>query len=213
MSVQPVLRPSTAAPGVPSPRPRSDRPSPARPARTGGAPPAPTDRGSVHLSRTTVGPVTAVLTLFPAEALPPGRDREQIEAELQVFVQQLLRRPAVGTAAAPPGDRRLAVVAPPRTAERDRSAGGLPQVDPLRPELTIDGVTVRLSGREHALLRHLDDNRGRVIPRSDLLLAVWGWTSPTVTRTVDVHVARLRRKLGRHADALRTIVGAGYVYG
>ena len=196
MSVQPV----STAPVLPVPRPRALHPAPGRSA-------AP--RPSVHMTRTTVGPVSAVLTLFPAEALPAGQDAERLNAELQAFVRHLLRRPTGSTLAAVPPRRAIAAAPGPEGLGRD----GLPRLDRTRRRLDGPAGGVRLSGREAALLAHLEDNRGRTVSRRELLDVVWGWDSATATRTVDVHIARLRRKLGDRAGLLRTVVGAGYVYG
>ena len=51
---------------------------------------------------------------------------------------------------------------------------------------------------------------GQVVARDELLEAVWGFVSPGQTRTVEVHVAQLRKKLGDDADVIRTVRGLGY---
>jgi DNA-binding response OmpR family regulator len=76
-------------------------------------------------------------------------------------------------------------------------------------EVTVAGAAVELRGREFELLAHLLEHRDRVVDRDELLDAVWGLTYPGGTRTVDMHVASLRRKLGR-PGLIRTLRGAGY---
>jgi DNA-binding response OmpR family regulator len=76
-------------------------------------------------------------------------------------------------------------------------------------EVTVDGTTVELTTKEFDLLATLLENPGIVISRDQLLDRVWGMTYPGGTRTVDVHVAQLRRKLGR-PELVRTVRGAGY---
>ncbi|MCS7043541.1 MAG: winged helix-turn-helix domain-containing protein [Bryobacteraceae bacterium] len=71
---------------------------------------------------------------------------------------------------------------------------------------------IRLTRKERALLEMLMDNPGRCISRQALLRTVWNYADDARTRTVDVHVQRLRRKLGPHAEALKTIVRMGYCW-
>jgi DNA-binding response OmpR family regulator len=82
-------------------------------------------------------------------------------------------------------------------------------VDRDAREATVDGQPVDLTVKEFDLLACLIENAGVVITREQLLDRVWGLTYPGGTRTVDVHVAQLRRKLGR-PDLIRTVRGAGY---
>ncbi len=76
-------------------------------------------------------------------------------------------------------------------------------------EVAVDGRSVELTTKEFDLLATLLENPGIVISRDQLLDRVWGMTYPGGTRTVDVHVAQLRRKLGR-PELIRTVRGAGY---
>ena len=76
-------------------------------------------------------------------------------------------------------------------------------------EVAVDGHTVELTGKEFDLLAYLMENAGIVCSRELLLDRVWGMDYPGGTRTVDVHVAQLRRKLER-PDLIRTVRGAGY---
>ncbi len=91
---------------------------------------------------------------------------------------------------------------------------GVLELGPLRisterREAEIDGRAVELTAREFDLLVHLVRNAGRVVGRGELLSEVWGYLSPGDTRTVEVHVSALRRKLGA-PDLIRTVRGIGY---
>ena len=74
----------------------------------------------------------------------------------------------------------------------------------------VDGLQVRLTRREFELLRYLVENRNRVISRDKLLERVWGWDDSVETRSVDVHIGRLRSKLGSASRQIETVIGLGY---
>jgi DNA-binding response OmpR family regulator len=76
-------------------------------------------------------------------------------------------------------------------------------------EVTVSGDAVELTGKEFDLLACFLEHPGIVLSRERLLDLVWGMTYPGGTRTVDMHVAQLRRKLG-DAEGIRTVRGAGY---
>jgi DNA-binding response OmpR family regulator len=76
-------------------------------------------------------------------------------------------------------------------------------------EVTVAGKPVGLTGKEFDLLAFLLEHPGIVFSREQLLDRVWGLAYPGGTRTVDVHVAQMRRKLGR-PDLVQTVRGAGY---
>jgi len=76
-------------------------------------------------------------------------------------------------------------------------------------EVTVAGERVELTTKEFDLLAYFLTNPNAVLSRDLLLDRVWGVEYPGGTRTVDVHVAQLRRKLGR-PDLIRTLRGAGY---
>ena len=82
-------------------------------------------------------------------------------------------------------------------------------VDTLAREVTVAGEQIELTGKEFDLLAYLLENAGIVVSRDQLLERVWGMSYAGGTRTVDVHVAQLRRKLGR-PEAIRTFRGSGY---
>jgi DNA-binding response OmpR family regulator len=76
-------------------------------------------------------------------------------------------------------------------------------------EVTVGGSLVELTAKEFNLLAYLGEHAGKVVSRETLLDRVWGMSYAGGTRTVDVHVAQLRRKLGR-PELIRTVRGAGY---
>ncbi len=76
--------------------------------------------------------------------------------------------------------------------------------------VAVDGVAVRLTRREFELLRFLVENRNRVLSRERLLERVWGYDRFIETRSVDVHVGRLRAKLGPAGQQIETVIGLGY---
>jgi two-component system alkaline phosphatase synthesis response regulator PhoP len=76
--------------------------------------------------------------------------------------------------------------------------------------VAVDGTSVRLTRREFELLRFLVENRNRVLSRERLLERVWGYDRFIETRSVDVHVGRLRAKLGTAGQQIETVIGLGY---
>jgi DNA-binding response OmpR family regulator len=76
-------------------------------------------------------------------------------------------------------------------------------------EVRVDGREVELTMREFDLLEYLIRHAGQVVTRDQLLESVWGFLSPGETRTIEVHVAQLRKKLGR-PELIRTVRGVGY---
>ena len=74
----------------------------------------------------------------------------------------------------------------------------------------VDGQPIRLTRREFELLRYLVANKNRVLSRDRLLERVWGYDQAIETRSVDVHVGRLRGKLRTAGQQIETVVGLGY---
>ncbi len=88
-------------------------------------------------------------------------------------------------------------------------AGSL-RVDTLAHEIGFRGRALELTPREFELLAFLARHPGRVFSREELLRKVWGYDYVGETRTVDVHVRRLRAKLGDEHHVIETVTGAGY---
>ena len=95
-------------------------------------------------------------------------------------------------------------------AEDERLSADSIVIDPARHEVSVHGKRVNLTSLEFKLLRTLMQRRGRVQARDRLLNDVWGYESVIDTRTVDTHVRRLRKKLGKAADAIESVRGFGY---
>ena len=84
-------------------------------------------------------------------------------------------------------------------------------LDPSTYRVSIEGAPLDLTFKEFELLRYLAERRGRVFTRPALLREVWGYDFYGGTRTVDVHVRRLRSKLGpAHEGLIETVRGVGY---
>ena len=89
------------------------------------------------------------------------------------------------------------------------------RIDLLGTQVTLQGATVNLSAREFQLLRYLVLHRGKTLTREELLKQVWDYSADTFTRTVDVHIASLRTKLGSDpqcANLIQTVKGIGYKF-
>lgn len=84
------------------------------------------------------------------------------------------------------------------------------QIDFANMRVVCSGETVRLTRKEFALLTTLSRNAGRVATRQRLLDEVWGFQYYGDQRTLDVHIRRLRHKLGTCADCIETVIGIGY---
>jgi len=87
-------------------------------------------------------------------------------------------------------------------------------LDELHGDLLQDGRPLNLHPQEYLLLLYLTDHPNRVLDRDEILDQVWGYESDTTTRTVDVHVAKLRRRLGESDQPrfIRTVRGRGYEF-
>jgi DNA-binding response OmpR family regulator len=99
----------------------------------------------------------------------------------------------------------------PAGGERVLETGPL-RVDPSAREAAIGGRRLTLTPREFDLLVFLTRHPGRVVSRDELLRKVWGYDYLGETRTVDVHVRRLRQKLGEHHALIETVTGSGYKF-
>jgi DNA-binding response OmpR family regulator len=83
-------------------------------------------------------------------------------------------------------------------------------VDFADMRVTCGGEAVKLTRKEFSLLEYLIKNTGRVASRQQLLDNVWGYSYFGDTRTLDVHIRRLRQKLGDCGGCIETVVGVGY---
>jgi len=89
------------------------------------------------------------------------------------------------------------------------------RVDFRKTEVEKEGRAVELSAKEFHLLKYLIEHRGATVTRNELLDAVWGYDAMPTTRTVDVHVAWLRKKVEtqpRHPQFILTVHGVGYKF-
>jgi len=87
---------------------------------------------------------------------------------------------------------------------------GKAEIDPKRYEVKTKEVVASLSDKEMKLLQYFHQHPGEVLSRDALLNAVWGIDYFGNTRTLDQHVALVRKKLGPSADAIQTVHGVGY---
>ena len=86
-------------------------------------------------------------------------------------------------------------------------------IDAAARLVKVQGREISLTRKEFDLLAALVESRGRVLTRDQLLEKVWGHAFFGETRTVDVHVRRLRKKLGEPAQGrIETVIGVGYRY-
>jgi two-component system phosphate regulon response regulator PhoB len=76
--------------------------------------------------------------------------------------------------------------------------------------VSIDGETLELTALEYRIFEDFFLNAGRIRTREELLSSVWGYQFEGYERTVDVHIARLRRKLGNASQCIETVRGMGY---
>ena len=96
------------------------------------------------------------------------------------------------------------------TSEEEVFRDGDLLVDRARFEVTLKAERVHLTKKEFDLLWLLIRNRNRVVTRDAILARLWDYDADVETRTVDVHIRALRRKLGE--QRIETIVGLGYRY-
>ncbi len=109
--------------------------------------------------------------------------------------------------------RVRAVLRRPRQTVSEQSPGyqrGPLAIDFDAVSVRVSGSQIRLTKREFELLRFLVENRNRVLSRDRLLERVWGLDRQVETRSVDVHVGRLRGKLGHAGRQIETVIGMGY---
>ncbi len=114
-------------------------------------------------------------------------------AELALRVNALLRR-----------------LAAPAVAQGSTLAAGPISIDRSAHRVSVDGQEIELTATEYKLLLTLVERRGRVQTRPQLLETVWEAQPDIQTRTVDMHVQRLRTKLGESGELIETVRGVGY---
>ncbi|MER7973845.1 MULTISPECIES: winged helix-turn-helix domain-containing protein [unclassified Streptomyces] len=128
--------------------------------------------------------------------------------------------PMIGYLVLVPADQRppfppVAVVEPAATEPADAAGTGDPlvRIDTVRRTVSVDGRPLDLTYLEFELLAHLVEHPHRVHTRDQLVTTVWGYGHVGDGRTVDVHIARLRRKLGaEHRRTIQTVRRVGYKY-
>jgi DNA-binding response OmpR family regulator len=85
------------------------------------------------------------------------------------------------------------------------------EVDFTKASARLDSHPIILTRKEYELLSLLVQNAGEIVPREALLWRIWGYSAQIRTRTLDVHIRRLRRKLGNYCwQYIETIFGSGY---
>ncbi|MFJ7774454.1 winged helix-turn-helix domain-containing protein [Streptomyces yangpuensis] len=139
-------------------------------------------------------PMVGYLVLVPADQQPPVGFAPQAVAAAVQPVAGAPAQPAAAASAPGPDDALIRIDAAQRTAE-------------------VDGRVLDLTYLEFELLAHLVEHPHRVHSRDQLVTTVWGYGHVGDGRTVDVHIARLRRKLGgSHRGAIQTVRRVGYKY-
>ncbi|MFJ9820284.1 winged helix-turn-helix domain-containing protein [Streptomyces sp. NPDC101151] len=150
-----------------------------------------------------------------ADFLPPGAT--WLPAPQHTLPTLPGQPPMVGYLVLVPADQRppFLPVAVPDAPEAAAVAGGDPlvRIDSVQRTASVDGRDLDLTYLEFELLAHLVAHPQRVHTRDQLVTTVWGYGHVGDGRTVDVHIARLRRKLGaQHRQAIQTVRRVGYKY-
>ncbi|MEV7211191.1 MULTISPECIES: winged helix-turn-helix domain-containing protein [unclassified Streptomyces] len=150
-----------------------------------------------------------------ADLLPPGAT--WLPAPEHTLPTLPGHPPMVGYLVLVPADRQPPFPAPeqtrPQGAGPARAENPLVRIDPARRTAAVDGRELDLTYLEFELLAHLVAHPNRVHTRDQLVTTVWGYGHVGDGRTVDVHVARLRRKLGtEHRQTIQTVRRVGYKY-
>lgn len=98
-----------------------------------------------------------------------------------------------------------------RRTSSDSASGGI-EIDDEKKSVKVDGRPVSLSRTEYDLLKLLAHNPGKVFSRSDLISAIWPANVIVTERTVDVSIARLRKKIGGYGEKIVSRHGFGYCF-
>jgi two-component system alkaline phosphatase synthesis response regulator PhoP len=85
---------------------------------------------------------------------------------------------------------------------------GALKIDPLSYQVTIDGEIIPLAKKEFEVIMLLASKPGKVFTREEMFQKVWGYTVPIASRTIDVHISKLREKVGERF--IKTLKGVGY---
>ena len=153
-------------------------------------------------------PMVGYLVLVPAESVPAARAAEVAAAPVAPVTQLRSAQQPVAVQQPVPAPESAPVPAPPQPVP----ARGL-HLDADRRIAHIDGEPLELTYLEFELLTHLTANPHRVHTRDHLVTVVWGYGHIGDGRTVDVHIARLRRKLGAgYRQRIVTVRRVGYKY-
>ncbi|BAJ32047.1 MULTISPECIES: winged helix-turn-helix domain-containing protein [Kitasatospora] len=203
----PHLRAVRALPGLAPTAPEHRRPAPARQA----VPTVPTVAPAPESLLAGLQDGAAVVAALPQSVLPQGL-LAQLGAANSPLVGYLVLVPAEAPAPAAPTPV-AAPAAPVAARPFTRPADNGISVDLDRRNAYVDGVLLDLTYLEFELLAHLTEHPHRVHTRDQLVHTVWGYGHVGDGRTVDVHVARLRRKLGAaYRDTIVTVRRVGYKY-
>ncbi|QJT01256.1 winged helix-turn-helix transcriptional regulator [Streptomyces asoensis] len=154
-----------------------------------------------------------------ADFLPPGAT--WLPAPPHTLPTLPGQPPMVGYLVLVPADQQppfLPVAVPDRPSadeavEAEGAGRPLVRIDPVQRTAAVDGQELDLTYLEFELLAHLVAHPNRVHTRDQLVTTVWGYGHVGDGRTVDVHIARLRRKLGvQHRQSIQTVRRVGYKY-
>jgi hypothetical protein len=150
-----------------------------------------------------------------ADFLPPGAT--WLPAPQHALPVLPGQPPMIGYLVLVPADQQsvLPVAVPDRPEPSATADGGDPlvRIDAVQRTAEVDGRPLDLTYLEFELLSHLVAHPNRVHTRDQLVTTVWGYGHVGDGRTVDVHVARLRRKLGaQHRQTIQTVRRVGYKY-
>ncbi|MFE2086091.1 winged helix-turn-helix domain-containing protein [Streptomyces sp. NPDC002596] len=164
-----------------------------------------------------VAPDEVVQLADVADFLPPGAT--WLPAPQHTLPALPGRPPMIGYLVLVPADQQPAVAAAAAAAQRIvpeplvTPGAGPVRIDSVQRTATVDGSTLDLTFLEFELLAHLVAHPHRVHTRDQLVTTVWGYGHVGDGRTVDVHIARLRRKLGaEHRRSIQTVRRVGYKY-
>jgi two-component system alkaline phosphatase synthesis response regulator PhoP len=87
---------------------------------------------------------------------------------------------------------------------------GAIEINTVQHSVQVDKHEVFFPRKEFEVLAYLARHNGQAVSRESLLNAIWGSDANVVDRTVDVHIRKIREKLGGHSDYIKTIKGVGY---